>query len=295
MRVWVSGGRGQVGWELMRSAPAMVEFVTGTEQHVDVTDPDSVRAIFRREAPEIVIHAAAWTAVDAAEGDPERAFRVNRDGAACVAAEARAAGARMLLYSTDYVFGGQGDRPLGPTDRTSAVNVYGASKAAGELGAAEVLGDGLTILRTSWLYSAHGRNFVKTVLGRLRESGEVRVVDDQVGTPTWAASLARVTWDLLKCRERVIGGRTFHVADGGQATWFELARAVAELGALRGLIPGGSRVTPVGSEAWSSAAERPRFSVLDTTETWELLGYGPTPWREALGFMLDELADRRDE
>jgi len=237
---------------------------------LEVTDPGRVAEVVGDVSPEWVVHCAAYTAVDRAEAEPGEALRVNRDGTANVSAAAAEHGARWLYVSTDYVFDGRSERPYRPDDPVNPLSVYARTKRAGEEVA---LSAGALIVRTGWLYGAGGPNFVDAIVRRAAAGEAVRVVDDQRGRPTWARNVASASLAL-------IGGDApagvWHVADGGEATWLELAR---EACAARGLE---ADISGVSTEAWGAAAPRPPYSVLDVSRTERWLGRPMTPWRDAL-------------
>ena len=255
-----------------------VDMVGLTRTQLDITDRPAVVDALGRYGPDFVVNCAAFTGVDQAEGEAAEAFRVNRDGAGIVASGAAAAGARVVHVSTDFVFDGHRRLPYGPDDQPGPLCVYGESKLAGEKAVRGV--DGL-VVRTSWLYAATGRNFVTAILRRGSRGEPLQVVDDQTGSPTWVDDAAAAILDLL---ERDVRG-VWHVAGTGEATWLQLA---AEALRIRGLdVP----VTPVSSDAWGAAATRPRYSVLDVSDTEALLGRRLPHWREALRRCL-ERADK---
>ena len=251
VRVLVTGAGGQLGQELLE-AFADHEVVGGEPPMLDITDRDAVLAAADRQEPDVIVHAAAWTNVDACEGDPDRAFAVNALGTRNVAGAARAVGARVCYVSTDYVFDGTSDRPYTEWDPPHPLSVYGRSKLGGE----QELGVGDTVVRTSWLCGRHGRNFVKTVIGRALEGQELRVVDDQQGCFTLASDLAGMI------RRLVLEGRagTYHVTNQGATTWY---RVTCEALEAAGLDP--SSVVPISTAELDPprAAPRPAFAVLD--------------------------------
>lgn len=253
MRVLVTGAGGQLGRELVDLCTAAGDDVVATDQaDLDVTDRDHALQVLAATAPDVVIHAGAWTDVDGCETDPDRAYAVNALGTRHVAEGARMVGARVCYVSTDYVFDGTGHRPYHEWDAVNPVSVYGRSKLAGEA----VLGPDDTIVRTSWLCGRHGRNFVKTILARAAEGRTLTVVDDQYGCPTFAEDLAGMIRHLVVAR---LPGR-FHVTNQGPTTWFRFARDVVE---AAGLDP--ELVTPITTADMQPPrpAPRPAYSVLD--------------------------------
>lgn len=289
MKVLVSGGGGQLATALGATCPDGVMLHACTIDQLDVTDDGAVEEMIRRIRPDAVINAAAYTAVDAAESDEATAGAVNRDGAANLARSAARIDARMIQISTDFVFDGSAGTPRRPDDQTNPLSVYGRTKLEGELAVREILGPSALVVRTAWLYSTTGSNFVKTMLRLMQERGEVRVVNDQLGTPTRADSLAVALWCML---ERDLAGIQ-HWTDDGIASWHDFAVAIAEIGTEQGLLGRKPEVIPVPSTEFPTPATRPAFSVLDKKTTWAGLdGTRCMPcvhWRENLATMLGEL------
>lgn len=285
MKVLITGGEGQLARSLAEAAPEEVEVVVPRESDFDLTSPETMQAVIAEQQPEYIINTAAYTAVDRAESERSAAYAINAEGAAALAALCAASQMRLLHVSTDYVFDGNAGRPWKPGDKTQPLGVYGASKAQGETG---ILGQlpAATIVRTAWLYSRHGSNFVKTMLGLLAERNELSVVEDQIGAPTWAANLARVLWAFVL---RPAPG-IFHYTDAGVASWYDFAVAIAEEGAALGLIDRPARVSPTDSASFQRPAPRPAYSVLDCRSTHAHTGIAPEHWRVALRRMLKALA-----
>ena len=277
MKILITGGGGQVARALSAAAPAEWSVSAPARAELDILDQGALRDLMKRSRPDVVINTAAYTAVDRAETVGGQAWRVNRDGAANIAIAASGCGARVVHLSTDYIFDGRSHRPYRPDDQTNPLSVYGASKLAGERAVAEVAPDAL-IVRTSWVYSAGPANFLAAILARMTTGMEVRVVDDQIGTPTSAASLAGALWDLIA---RNASG-VFHYTDAGVASWYDFACAIGDEAVAAGMVNGRPTVAPIPSHERPSAAARPAYSVLDKSATWRLLG-GPSPhWRQAL-------------
>jgi dTDP-4-dehydrorhamnose reductase len=237
---------------------------------LDVTDERNVASTIAGHAPDAVVHCAAYTAVDRAESEPDRAFAVNRDGARHVAAAASRAGAVVLQVSTDYVFDGRGDRPYLPDDETGPRSVYAKSKLEGEHAVLDGCEESI-VVRTSWLYGG-GSGFVPAILRRAGRGEPLRVVDDQRGRPTWAPHAASTLLDLLGRDVRGI----WHVAGGGECTWYELAERAVRLAGYD--VP----IEPVSTAELGAPAPRPAYSVLDLEATERLLGRRMVDWREAL-------------
>lgn len=279
MRILVTGAAGLLGREITGAAWERGWDVLGlARRELDVTDPLAVEAALRGFRPRAVIHCAAYTHVDRAEAEPDRARAVNVDGVRTTAEAAHETGATFVSFSTDFVFDGRRDTPYLPGDPTNPLNVYGATKLEGERAAADWGAEHLTV-RTSWLYGAGGRNFVTSILRRAAAGEPLQVVMDQRGRPTWARELAHDTLDLLDRGAR----DTWHVAGGGTCTWLELAREAVRLRGLDVAVQG------VSAEAWGAPAERPRFSVLDVSATEAFLERPMRPWRDALRAFVEEL------
>ena len=289
MKVLVSGGGGQLACELQRTCPADVTLESMPIEALDVTDAGKVEGTLKRIKPDAVINTAAYTAVDAAESDEITARSVNRCGAEHLARTCGEIDARFIQISTDFVFDGDSTVAWRPEDRVNPLSVYGRTKLEGEQAVNDILGGDALIVRTAWLYGAHGSNFVKTMLKLMRERGAVRVVDDQVGTPTWANSLGVALWCML---EKGLRG-VHHWTDDGQASWHDFALAIATMGSEIGMLEKMPDVEPVPGSEFPTPARRPAFSVLDCTQTRAALaGTDCIPcvhWRENLATMMWEL------
>lgn len=273
MRVLVSGAAGQLGRALQASVPAGITLIAPPEAGFDITDTDSVAAVVAKAAPDVIINAAAYTAVDKAEADPELAQRINADAVANLAACTR----RLVHVSTDFVFDGSASQPYAPDARPCPISVYGRSKRDGETAA----GQDALIVRTAWVYAAEGNNFVNTMLRLMRERPEVRVVADQIGTPTHVAGLARAIWTLLSADKTGI----WHWTDAGVASWYDLAVAVEEEGRALGLLEKPVIVLPLRTVDYPTPARRPAYGVLDKSATWALTGPA-AHWRRELRLCL---------
>ena len=292
MRLLLLGGNGQVGRELRRSLPALGELVVatrdgaGADAVADFDAPGSLAALVARVAPDVVVNAAAYTAVDRAETDADAAFRVNAEAPAAIATACAAAGALLLHYSTDYVFDGGAVRPYREDDPTSPLGVYGASKLAGEQ-AIRASGARHAILRTAWVYATHGKNFLLTMLRLAGERDELRVVADQVGAPTPAAWIADASADIV--RRGVGGSGTWHLVADGETSWHGFAEAIVDEAHALEFIARKPRVTAIGTTDYPTPAQRPVYSVLDTTKLRTDFGIAPPGWREGLRRTLGEL------
>jgi len=286
VRVLITGAQGQVGRALLETPPAGAE-VTGCKHgDLDITNAEAVRNYIGRHRPDLIINAAAYTAVDKAESEQELARRTNTEGPGHLAAAARASGARLIHLSTDFVFDGAASVPYPPQAATNPLSVYGRTKRDGELAVLETLPDRSVIVRSAWVYAASGANFVRTMLRLMRSHGSVRVVADQVGTPTAAGSLAQALWQIAEKPE--IHG-IHHWTDAGVASWYDFAVAIAEEGAPLGLVGPAVTVTPIRTEEYPTPARRPSYSVLDK-QSLASLGLTPEHWRKRLRDVLEEIA-----
>jgi len=287
LKVLITGASGQVGRCLLASVPPGITAVGLTRAQLDVGDADAVTRSLETHAPAVIINAAAYTAVDRAQSEAELARRVNGLGPANLARAASARGARLVHISTDFVFDGRAGSPYAPQAPTAPLGVYGASKLQGEQAVAEWAAGHSVILRTAWVYAAHGANFLRTMLRLMAEKGQVRVVADQVGTPTAADSLATILWGLAR-RSDISG--VHHFTDAGVASWYDFAVAIAEEGAALGLLPAGVRVSAIGTADYPTPARRPAYSVLDKRSLLAALAPEHHHWRVSLRRVLGTLA-----
>lgn len=285
MKILVLGGGGQVARALAATAPAQHEVVARSRGELDIGDEAAVDRELLTGRYDWILNAAAYTAVDRAEDEPELARRVNETAVGHLAQGAARHGGRLLHLSTDFVFDGASSRPYLPTDPTHPLGVYAATKLAGERRVLEAGSSGV-VLRTAWVYAAEGKNFVLTMLRLMREREEVRVVCDQVGTPTWATGIARAVWGLVGA---AVPGGIHHWTDLGVASWYDFAVAIQEEALQRGLLSRAVPVLPIPTAAYPTRARRPAYSVLDTQTTRALAGAPAHHWRTNLRTMLDEL------
>ena len=286
MKVVITGGRtGQLRWELERTVPVGVEAVFLTRELLDVTNAVAVQSIIGEQKPDVIINASAYTAVDNAETDREAAFAVNATGVENLAKVAKTLGARLVHVSTDFVFNGQSSSPYQTDAETCPIGVYGESKLVGEQVLEQILGSGGLIIRTSWVYSSFGNNFVKTMLRLMSERNELGVIADQVGTPTWAKGLAGMIW--LAIDKQVSG--VHHWTDAGIISWYDFAVAIFEEGHSLGLLDKDVIIKPLRTEQYPTPAKRPAYSVLDKTNTWESVDKVSDHWRVSLRKMMQEL------
>lgn len=290
-KVLVTGVNGQLGRELLRSPYAknyQIEALSKGE--LNITDRDLVFSHIAELRPNVIINTAAYTAVDQAESEKDKAFAVNAYGAGNIAEAAAVVSARLVHVSTDYVFDGRKNRPYEAIDLPAPLNVYGHSKWEGEKQVLEAAPELAMIIRTSWMYSVFGTNFVKTILRLIAEREEIAVVSDQVGTPTWAKGLADVIW-------RSVSGKKFsgiyHWRDEGVASWYDFAVAVMEEAHSVGLVDRKVKIRPVTTEEYPVAAVRPCYNVLRKDRS---IGGGALVdlhWRASLRKMLDDYRDQR--
>jgi dTDP-4-dehydrorhamnose reductase len=280
VKILLTGCNGQVGWELERSLAGLGQLFAFDRESLNFTEPDQIVARLREVKPDVIVNAAAYTAVDAAEKEPELAMAINGTAPGILAEEARRLGSLLVHYSTDYVFDGTKRSPYTEQDVPNPVNVYGRTKLAGE---EAIRGSGCQhlILRTAWVYSGRGRNFLLTMLRLANEKPELRVVADQTGAPTWARDLAAATRRILNHPSAPRG--TFHVTASGETTWFGFVKAIDEIHGLQ--VP----VSPIKSEDYPVAAARPGYSVLETSKLTMQLGISMRPWKAGLADCLQEL------
>jgi len=287
MKVLVAGRSGQLGQELVIRSPQGWQITALGSGEMDIRNRLAVSGVIEELQPDLIINAAAYTAVDQAESEPDVAYALNGHGVAHLAEAAKSVAAKFIHISTDFVFDGRNFTPYLISDRPNPISVYGASKLEGERLAAAFCGADALIIRTSWLYGAHGKNFVTTMLKLMAERDELRVVADQIGTPTWTGGLADAIYRFAGLE--VSGVQ--HWSDSGVASWYDFAIAIQEealaMGVLDRLIP----VLPIRSEEYPTPARRPAYSVLDKSETWQLFGEHAPHWRVNLRKMLSELKE----
>lgn len=281
MRALIVGSKGQLGRGLISTAPPGMQIVAHDVDTLDITDRHSVDTVMAAERPDLVLNAAAYTAVDKAESEEEAALAVNGTAVGLLADAARAIGARFVHVSTDFVFDGRAGIPYAPDAAPNPLSAYGRTKLAGELAA----GEGALIMRTAWVYAPQGNNFVRTMLRLMAERPEVRVVADQIGTPTYAPGLAAALWAMTAAGARGV----HHYTDSGAASWYDFAVAIQEEALAIGLLQAAVPVIPIPTSAYPTPATRPHYSVLDKASTFAILGQ-PTPhWRANLRTMLNEI------
>jgi len=289
MKILISGQHGQVSRELQRRLSATCELVVLGRDQLDLAHPHQIRQQVQRVRPDLIINAAAHTAVDQAESEPEAAFAINATAPGILAEEALALDIPLIHYSTDYVFDGTKSEPYNEADAPNPLGVYGKSKLAGEQAITAVQGKHL-ILRTSWVYSSHGRNFLLTMQRLLQEKPELRIVADQIGAPTWAGTIANSTLALI---ERWQAGQTgawgtYHLTAQGETSWFGFAQAIGE--ALRQQGKPCATLVPIPSSDYPTPAARPLNSRLDCTRLQREWAVSQPDWQTALRECLAEQA-----
>ncbi|GAB5412517.1 MAG: dTDP-4-dehydrorhamnose reductase [Congregibacter sp.] len=278
LRTLITGAGGQLGLALQVTAPNSVQVHALSRGDCDISDKTALESVFERLQPQVVINAAAYTAVDAAEGDIDAAFKANAEAPAMLAALCAQRGIRLLHVSTDFVFDGERSTPYPVDAPTAPLGVYGESKLAGEKAVLQA-SERFLVMRTGWVYSHRGKNFFQTMLRLHRERDQLAVVADQVGTPTRAESLARALWSSVE-RPELCG--VYHLSDAGVCSWYDFAVAIGEEAQAAGLITQMAAVTPISSAEYPTDARRPAYSVLDKTASWRDLELSPLHWREAL-------------
>ena len=292
-RVVVLGSQGQLGTELVKLLSPEAELFAFSRRELDLADEEALRAAILPIKPHFIVNAAAYTAVDRAESEPELAHAVNARAPQVLAELALRLNAWLLHFSTDYVFDGSGSTPWKESDAPHPLNVYGRTKLEGEQGI-EATGCRHLILRTSWVYAAHGKNFLRTMLRLAGERPSLRIVDDQTGAPTTAGELARGTLAILRRLKQANGTERlpepgiYHMTCGGSTTWFKFASAI--FAGFGGRIPTPGLV-PIRTEEYPLPAARPRYSVLDCDKLEEVMGIRLAPWEDGLAQVIAESID----
>jgi len=298
MKVLITGKGGQLAWELEDLAPQGIELLSCSSQELDITDAKQVNDTLLQFKPDVVINAAAYTAVDKAETDQETAYAVNELGSEYLANACENISAKLIHVSTDFVFDGTKTTPYQTDDAVNPINVYGASKLAGDIKIDNILGSQATIIRTAWVYSVNGNNFVKTMLRLMAEKDQLGIVYDQVGTPTWAKGLAKMIWALIdknqapqQAHPKSGSSQLLHWTDAGVCSWYDFAVAIQELAIEKGMLDKVIPVRPIPASAYPTPATRPSFSVIDKNTAEQASGVETTHWRKQLSDMMDELKE----
>jgi len=285
MKVLLLGSNGQLGWELQRTCPDKILLTTCDYPKVNFCSSSSIKQCIISSKPDCIINAAAYTEVDKAEKEKDLAYIINHDAVFEIAELCKKSNILLIHISTDFIFNGQNFKPYMPDDTPDPKSVYGQSKLEGEEAVLKILGNKALIIRTAWLYSSHGNNFVTTMLKLMKEKQSLNIIDEQIGTPTWAHGLALAIW--ISLRNNITG--TFHWTDAGVASWYDFAVAIQEIGLELKLLDKQIPISPIPCAQYPTPAKRPAFSVLDKRSIWQGLKMTPVHWRAQLKTMLTEL------
>lgn len=293
--ILVTGKNGQVGWELQRTLMPLGTLVALGREELDLSQPDMIRNTIQRIKPDVIVNAAAYTAVDKAETEPELAMKINGVAPGILASEAKNAGTLLIHYSTDYVFDGTKEEPYVESDTPNPINNYGRTKLAGEQAIQAVDSDHL-ILRTTWVYASRGHNFLRTVLRLAQEREELRMIADQIGAPTWARPIAETTAHIIRqaLNEKQSGrfeSGLYHLTSAGQTSWFGFAGKIIE-NAQATLFNQSLKVReihPITTEEYPSPARRPKNSMLSNAALIDRFGLALPDWEKTLRYCMDEL------
>ena len=287
MRALIPGSAGLIGTALRAQAPAGVEVIGLDIAELDITDAAAVQKAIDHYQPDVVLNAAGYLALDKAETDPDPCMRVNAEGPRNLARALASGEGRMMHLSTNYVFDGKSSVPYQPTDLAEPVSVYGVSKRDGEVAVLETLGERGTVVRTSWVHAKHGNSFLRTILKVLKERGTVRVVDDQLGTPTSAQSIDNTLWRAAL--DPSING-LYHWTHARLASWYDFAVLIPEDGVALRLLPETVTVIPITTAEYPLAAARPAYGVMAKQATVAALGVPPTHWRVNVRKTMEDIA-----
>ncbi|RZM82025.1 dTDP-4-dehydrorhamnose reductase [Leptolyngbya iicbica] len=294
MKILLLGSRGQVGQELLLTLPTLGTVTAWSRDELDLAQLDTIETKVIAQQPDVIVNAAAYTAVDKAEQEPELAHTINGEAPGKLAQAAAACGATLIHISTDYVFDGQQNQPYRPDSPTQPLGVYGQSKLAGEL-AVKAACDRHVILRTAWVYGAKGQgNFVKTMLRLGAERDTLKVVYDQVGTPTWSYDIAQAIAQLIPHLTPETFG-TYHFTNSGAVSWYDFAIAIFEEAAALGYPLALKTVLPITTDQYPLPAQRPAYSVMGSEKLDALLNQTPPHWRVSLRKMLPELLSAQSQ
>jgi dTDP-4-dehydrorhamnose reductase len=297
MKVLITGCNGQLGNELRLSCPQGIDATYTDHQELDITSEAAVLACISELNPDVVINAAAYTAVDKAETDKGTAYAVNSAAVGYLAKACKQNSARLIQVSTDFIFDGTKGLPYGPDDKANPLSVYGETKYQGEQLLQSEMNDkedSFAIVRTSWVYSSHGNNFVKTMLRLMSEKEQLSIVGDQYGAPTWAANLANVCWQLAQ-RSDING--IFHYSDATSSnqsstqgiSWYDFACAIQAEGIKQGLLEKAIPLNAITTADYPTPATRPTYSVMDCSKLHQALGIQPNDWKTSLSAMMQQL------
>ena len=293
-KILLAGKNGQVGWELQRTLATLGNVVAVDRQGMDLASPDSIRNAIRTIRPDLIVNAAAYTAVDKAESEPDLAMAINGIAPGIMAEEAKRLGAAMVHYSTDYVFDGTKTSPYTEEDAPNPLSVYGKTKLAGEQ-AIQAAGIPYLIFRTSWVYGLRGRNFLLTILRLAKERDELKIVDDQIGAPTWSRMIAEVTGQILAQRRAGLSevSGLYNLTAAGRTSWYGFANAILESMSLQGAhslclthhpMP---KLIPVATPEYPLPAPRPLYSMLSSDKLNRAFGVALPAWEASLTFCME--------
>lgn len=287
LKALIFGSNGQVGRELMVSLPSTVKAVFLNRAECDICDVQQVQQQIETHLPDVVVNATAYTKVDQAESEVTQAYAINRDGIKLMGEICAQRGIKLLHISTDFVFDGKVNEAYQPDSACHPLSIYGASKRAGEEALASIEGLNYLIVRTAWVYSGRGKNFVTTMLRLMQSRDEISVVNNQLGTPTWANSLARWIWQVIELTQWP--STIYHWTDAGAASWYDFAYAINELAVQEGLLSNTINIIPIPDYEYPTPAKRPKFSILNTQSAQQLSGITATHWMTNLRTMLKAL------
>ena len=296
-KLLLAGKNGQVGWELQRTLATLGDVVAVDRQGMDLANPDSIRNAIRTIRPDLIVNAAAYTAVDKAESEPDLAMAINGIAPGIMAEEAKRLGAAMIHYSTDYVFDGAKSSPYTEEDAPNPLSVYGKTKLAGEQ-AIQAAGISHLIFRTSWVYGLRGRNFLLTILRLAKERDELKIVDDQIGAPTWSRMVAEATSQVLAQILMPIAHHPlliaevsglYHMTAAGRTSWYGFTKAILDSMPMQGAYPSPNLI-PIPTVEYPLPAPRPLYSVLSNDRLINTFGIELPSWETALALCLEERA-----
>ena len=292
MRILLTGKNGQVGWELQRALAPLGEITACDREQLDLCNVSQVRRRIRELQPQLIVNAAAYTAVDRAESEPEVAMQINATAPAAMAEAAKEVGALLVHYSTDYVFDGSSKEPYTEDDATNPLNVYGKTKLAGEQ-AIRSSGASCLIFRTSWVYGARGKNFLLTILRLARERNELTIVNDQIGAPTWSRDIAEATARIVRHMgtEKNLAASAgefsgiYHLTSTGTTSWFGFAEFALAAAKLQDAVS----LKPIDTAQYKTAARRPLSSILDSSRLVRTFGFTLPPWQASAAAVCNEI------
>lgn len=287
MKFLLLGGTGQLGREVMKLAPATAHLIVLSREESDFNTPKTLLTALKHHSPDIIINCAAYTAVDLAEENRDQAFLVNSQGVEYLARFVNETESHFIHISTDYVFDGEAKAPYTPDKTPNPTSIYGKSKLAGEHRIAQICPNNSLIIRTSWLYSAFGKNFVKTILNHCQNNKPLKIVKDQIGSPCWAHGLAKVIWSAAQ--QKLTG--LYHWSDRGATSWYEFALTIQSEAKKVGILTSSSQILPITSDEYPFIAPRPKYSVLDSSQLVKKLNMQQQSWHSQLCCMLKELTD----